>query len=330
MEKCILSNAERYKECKTMNIPIFSIIIPIYKVENYLDKCVQSIINQTYKNIEIILVDDGSPDNCPAMCDEYAKKDTRIKVIHKENGGLSDARNAGIAAATGKYIIFVDSDDYIEIDTCERLLPFAKDYDIIAGCGITEGAPKKLTQKPDLEVCYTGKSYLKTALERSSMPMAAWLYIYRRDFLEENKLDFKYGTTHEDEQFTPRAFLLAKKVINSGVNFYHYIIRENSITTNKNLSKNILDLYETCLELENIYSGIDDERLKKLLKNSLVTKYLSLFQDGRGYQYGKEYIKKQFVRRNSYIRKTKFKAFLFNLSPRTYWHINNIEKHLHK
>ena len=92
---------------------LISVIVPVYKVEKYLDKCVQSIVDQTYRNLEIILVDDGSPDNCPAMCDAWAEKDDRIRVIHKENGGLSDARNAGMAIATGEYIGFVDSDDWI-------------------------------------------------------------------------------------------------------------------------------------------------------------------------------------------------------------------------
>ena len=99
-----------------------SIIVPVYKVEKYLDKCVNSIVGQTYKNLEIILVDDGSPDNCPAMCDEWAQKDSRIKVIHKKNGGLSSARNAGLDACTGDYIGFVDSDDWIEPDMYEYLL----------------------------------------------------------------------------------------------------------------------------------------------------------------------------------------------------------------
>ena len=100
---------------------LISVIVPVYKVEKYLNKCVQSIIQQTYTNLEIILVDDGSPDNCPQMCDEWAKKDSRIVVIHKKNGGLSDARNAGIAVAKGKYIGFVDSDDYIESTMYEDL-----------------------------------------------------------------------------------------------------------------------------------------------------------------------------------------------------------------
>ena len=99
-----------------MNEPLVSVIVPVYKVEKYLDKCIESIVGQTYENLEIILVDDGSPDNCPTMCDEWAQKDSRIKVIHKENGGLSSARNAGLDACTGDYIGFVDSDDWIEPD----------------------------------------------------------------------------------------------------------------------------------------------------------------------------------------------------------------------
>ena len=99
-----------------------SVIVPVYKVEPYLRECVDSIINQTYQNLEIILVDDGSPDNCGAICDEYAAKDSRVRVIHKENGGVSSARNAGIEAATGSYIGFVDSDDWIEPDMYENLL----------------------------------------------------------------------------------------------------------------------------------------------------------------------------------------------------------------
>lgn len=94
---------------------LISVIVPIYKVEKYLSKCIDTIRRQTYDNLEIILVDDGSPDSCGEICEEYAKKDERIRVIHKENGGLSDARNAGMEAARGNYIMFIDSDDYIHI-----------------------------------------------------------------------------------------------------------------------------------------------------------------------------------------------------------------------
>lgn len=112
---------------------LISIIVPIYKVENYLIRCIESIVCQTYENIEIILVDDGSPDKCPMICDEWAKKDERIKVIHKKNGGLSDARNAGITIAQGEFLLFVDSDDCIEKDLCESCMNVMDaDVDIVA------------------------------------------------------------------------------------------------------------------------------------------------------------------------------------------------------
>ena len=108
--------------------PLISVIVPVYKVENYLDKCVESILVQTYKNLEILLVDDGSPDRCGEMCDEYAKADSRIKVVHKKNGGLSDARNVALDAMTGEYVAFVDSDDTIAKDYIEVL------YGLIEKC----------------------------------------------------------------------------------------------------------------------------------------------------------------------------------------------------
>ena len=118
---------------------LISIVVPIYKVEKYINKCIESILNQTYKNLEIILVDDGSPDNCGKIADEYAKKDNRIKVIHKKNGGLSDARNAGIDIVKGKYIAFVDSDDYIEKEYIEIMYNAIRTNKVkIVQCGINK------------------------------------------------------------------------------------------------------------------------------------------------------------------------------------------------
>lgn len=304
-----------------MQTPIFSIIVPVYKVENYLDACIQSLIKQTYPNIEIILVDDGSPDKCPAMCDEYAMADTRVRVIHQANSGLSAARNAGLSLAEGSYVLFVDSDDLIDIDTCRLLLPFTKGTDIIVGDGISIGLSKRLSHG-NCSVTVRGCDYLKFALRSGSMPMASVLYIYRREFLLENGLAFKPGIFHEDEQFTPRAFLAAKRVIESGVCFYRYIIRDGSITTQKDLRKNASDLYNTCLELASVYEELSDTELKKLLLDSLAAKYLSLFQAGKLYIYGKTYIHKQFVLRYARRQRTFCKALLFALSPSLYWHVN--------
>ena len=133
---------------------LISIIVPVYRVEPYLDRCVQSIVDQTYQNLEIILVDDGSPDNCPAMCDAWAAKDSRVKVIHKENGGLSDARNAGLAAAAGEYIGFVDSDDWISPDMYRLLYEnMAEHGSDVSACGVEmvwedRTPPRLLTKRP--------------------------------------------------------------------------------------------------------------------------------------------------------------------------------------
>ena len=115
----------------TATQPLISVIVPIYNVEKYLRKCIESIINQTYTNLEIILVDDGSPDNCGLICDEYAKKDNRIKVIHKKNGGAASARNVGLQVATGKWISFIDSDDWIDFNLYSSLLKHSNDEDLI-------------------------------------------------------------------------------------------------------------------------------------------------------------------------------------------------------
>ena len=303
---------------------LFSIIVPVYRVEDCLDRCVRSLTGQTYREIEIILVDDGSPDRCPALCDEYAKQDVRIRVIHKENGGLSDARNTGLKEARGEYVLFVDADDYIDPDACHRLHPYTKfGCDIIVGDGAAEGGVKRLTHGnvPSGQLI-SGKDYLKIACRRGAMPMAAWLYGYRRTFLEENGLYFKKSILHEDEQFTPRAFLAACRVVESGVSFYHYVIRAGSITTGRDLRRNAVDLYAICLELREIYRTLEDKELKELLTDSLAVKYLSLFQQGKLYQYGKDYLHKDFVWGSARRFKTRCKALLYCVSPRLYWSVN--------
>lgn len=306
---------------------LFSIIVPIYNVEKFLPRCVRSLTNQTYKDIQIILVDDGGNDRCPELCDEYARNDSRIQVVHKKNGGLSDARNAGLIIAKGDYIIFVDSDDYIEIDTCERIAKRIDQShpDIIIGGAIVEGGGSSL-HHPIFKGTMSGKEYLLEAYRMSQAPMAAWLNIYRRSFLSQNDLHFKYGILHEDEQFTPRAFLLAQNVICLDYCFYHYIIRGNSITTKKDRRKNANDLYTTCCELEKIYRQITNQELRDYLLDSLCEKYLYMYQIGALWRYGTEYYHKHFIYKNAKTKKSKLKASLYCLSPKLYYFINNMSK----
>lgn len=320
--------------------PLFTIIVPVYKVELYLDRCVSVLLNQTFENIEIILVDDGSPDNCPSLCDAYANADSRVRVVHKKNGGLSDARNVGIIEATGKYIIFIDSDDYIDIDACERLIPYTVNgFDIIQidafieyenlenRRGTINPTSYGILKWANSDKIYLGQEFLKSGLEKRCMPMNSWLYVFRRFFLIEFGLKFKFGILHEDEQFTPRALLKAKTVINPGIQMYHYIIREGSITQSKDLRKNCADLYDTCWELAHSFNDIE-QNLRDRFYDVLVTKYLSIFYVGKIYRYGKEYIHKDFVKLYAKSRRNKLKARVFCFSPRIYCYTNLILKSL--
>ncbi|YCA42426.1 glycosyltransferase [Bacillus sp. JZ8] len=312
---------------KDINYKI-SIVVPIYNVEQYLHKCVSSLINQTYKNIEIILVDDGSPDQCPSICDTYAEQDDRITVIHKENGGLSDARNAGIEKAKGEYILFVDSDDYIELDTCEKLYEIITSYevDIVVGNArrIENGvsSPMKHTYIPEREIV-SGHDYLKLELKRGTMHMAAWLNLYKKSFLIDNQLNFEVGLLHEDEEFTPRAFLNASSVLGTNSIFYNYLIREGSITTSKKKLKNAEHIIKTCRKLEKIYERIEDKELKALLNDNLVDKFLNTFQTARLYsREHRKLVNKKFLENKAYTKRNRYRVMLFSLNRVIYYYVN--------
>lgn len=213
-----------------------SIIVPIYKVEAYLDKCVESIVNQTYSNLEIILVDDGSPDNCPKICDEWAKKDERIRVIHKPNGGLSDARNAGMAVATGEYISFVDSDDWIECNMIETLYNeiIFSDSDI-AACGIRmvwdDGRSDKiLTKMCGKKVFYSTEETMLNLMQEMCILQTVWNKLYKRKNIEN--IAFPVGKINEDEFWTWKAIANSNKVVFIDIPLYNYLQRSGSIMRN--------------------------------------------------------------------------------------------------
>lgn len=312
--------------------PKISIIVPVYKVENELKRCMDSLLNQTLKDIEIILVDDGSPDKCPQLCDNYALEDNRIKVIHKENGGLSDARNVGLIHANGDYILFVDSDDYISSNACEVLYFHAikDDLDIVVGdAKRIEKHEERLMSHANISLnkIMKGTDFLKEQLKYHGMHMAAWLNLYKKDFLIENELFFKKGILHEDEQWTPRVFLKANNVKYIRFAFYYYIIRENSITRNKDRTKNGIDLINTCYELEKIYEKVEDKELKELLNDYLVMLFLHAINYGDLYEkkYNELY-SKDFLMGKSISIKNKMKVRLFMFNKRIYKWMNKITK----
>ncbi len=250
---------------------LITVIVPVYKVEEYLDRCINSIVEQTYDNLEIILVDDGSPDHCPELCDEWARKDKRIKVIHRPNGGLSAARNDGIRASNGEYLLFVDSDDYLENNACERFIGYADDVDIVIGEAtiVENGKPIPRVHTNLIEnYVYTGPEYSQTAIKKGQWFAAACYNFYRVNFLKENNLYFMDGVLHEDIDYTPRLFLAAKKVKYLHFQFYNYIIRNDSITGHieRRHFEDLLKIYSKWCKLNNT---IQDEATRKVYSGAL-------------------------------------------------------------
>lgn len=210
--------------------PIISVIIPIYKVEKYLVRCVESILNQTYKNLEIILVDDGSPDNCGEMCDNLALQDNRIKVIHKQNGGLSDARNAGIAASSGELLTFIDSDDYIAPDMIKHLFYLMQKHSAdISCCAAVLVGDRDTPQYLDAscEQSSNSESALAQLIYRRNILVNAWGKLYKRELFEN--ILYPVGLLYEDLATTYKLFAAAEKVAWSNAKKYAYVQRDGSI-----------------------------------------------------------------------------------------------------
>lgn len=227
-----------------MNVKV-SIIVPIYNTEKYIDRAMNSILNQTLKEIEIVLVDDESPDKCPQICDEYAKKDSRIKVIHKKNEGLGYARNSGLNLATGEYVMFLDSDDHIKLDACEKLYNIACEHnaDVVAGGFITEVKKgtwveyrkKEIEKYKDKEI----KEYIldmiasapKIKAERLH-PVSVCLLCIKKKIIDDNNLKFKSEreVASEDTLFKINLLNCIKVLVETPYNFYYYHLNGNSLT----------------------------------------------------------------------------------------------------
>ena len=250
---------------------LISVIIPVYKVEKYLDKCIQSVINQTYSNLEIILVDDGSPDNCPQLCDDWANKDERIKVIHKKNGGLSDARNAGLDIATGEYIAFVDSDDYIESDMYECLLDkIIKTQSQMAICNFeyvdTDGNITTLNTMGQ-DCCFSSRQILADWCGNDLVYyVVVWNKLYSRKCWEN--IRFPVGKIHEDNFVMYKLFFTCNRIVCSKTKKYNYVQRNNSIMSAKISPKRFNSVEAFCETFrfyqENGLSDINCDVVKRL------------------------------------------------------------------
>lgn len=261
------------------NLPLISMVVPIYKVPEYIHKCLDSVISQSYHNLEIILVDDGSPDECGKICDEYASKDSRITVIHKENGGLSDARNAALDICKGEYVTFIDSDDYISSDYVEYLYDLLKntdaelsicDFEYVSKTGKQfrncnfDGIIKKMTQKEALaELC---KGFLFTN--------SAWGKLY----LTEHFKDIRYpkGYLFEDIPTTYKLFLKCNRIVFGRQAKYYYVYRSTAISRSQFSEKRLHAITfseQMCADILKLYPDLDS-----LCANKLFNEYIYAFK----------------------------------------------------
>ena len=323
-----------------MNI-IISVIVPIYNVEKYLKRCIDSIITQTYKNLEIILVDDGSQDNCGNICDSYSAKDTRIKVIHKVNGGLSDARNAGIDVATGQYIAFVDSDDYVASNMYEILLDTIiknnADLSICDFCSVSESGDITLKEPSVIEDgTYSGEKLLENKLltENYWHWVVAWNKLYKKSIFDN--IRFPVGKLHEDE-FLIHKILMRCKIVACVSNKLVYYVQRDSSITGEGISIKTLDKAEALLQrtvffVENGFSNkliyntlqkaffiignvyvIFDSKNDRLIIANMTSKY--------------KFVAKKVIKLKG-IGLKRFKLFLCIINPRFVWKLQYIKKKL--
>lgn len=233
-----------------------SVIIPIYKTEEFLTECVDSILDKADEDVEVVLVDDGSPDGCPGICDRYAEKDTRVRVVHKENGGLSSARNAGLAVAKGRYVTFVDSDDQIFPDSLPEILTWIR----TAGADMcflrafklfADGTMRDLGENIDGSQlrAKSREEAIRHLASRSKYPGSAWAKVFRRDFLIENDLHFPYDRRYsEDLGFIRDCVLRAESFDALDVPYYQYRQGRTGSITQQIKAKNFNDLLQFITE----------------------------------------------------------------------------------
>ena len=233
--------------------PLISIIVPVYNVETYLAKCVDSILAQTYTNLEIFLVNDGSSDCCGKLCDEYAKEDKRIKVIHKKNGGLSDARNVAIDVTTGEFITFIDSDDYVTDDYIMTLYSLIEKYECKVSIALyntfVEGSKPKVVNRVYREDCQTNIKAIEEMFYQEKYDTASWAKLYHSSLFATG-IRYPKGIVYEDLATTYLLIFQSDKVAFCNRRIYNYVLRRDSIEGSSFSSKKMDSALKVCELME--------------------------------------------------------------------------------
>lgn len=265
-----------------MGNPLISVIVPVYRAEKYLPRCINSILNQTYKNFELILVDDGSPDNSGKICDDYALKDNRIKVIHKENGGVSSARNAGIDVANGEYINFIDSDDWVPLDSLEILLNAIVENNADLSVGGYESRELKIVNNSlPYKTILLDENFLVDASELKILDSghfhSSCCKLFKKQIIKSANINFNLSIKQGEDCLFVREYLLnSKKIITLNQNVYYYnLINDFSATKKVFLDMGLwsFDLINSFINLLNKFSVENENR--RLLISELVFKRLN-------------------------------------------------------
>ena len=261
-----------------------SVIVPVYNVEKWLNMCIDSILAQSYKNLEIILVNDGSTDKSKDICDSYSKKDNRVRVLNIKNSGQSVARNIGLKEAKGDYILFIDSDDYISdkaiIEKFINILD-SNNYDFIytSYCRFEDGNEEKITEILPINLTNNeiknkeGKDILVDLLNKNSFHHAPYLKVCRKEFILNNKLFFREGYYHEDAEWTFKVFYYAKKIFIYDKPWYMRRMRENSTITSRNESAICKKLCDRLIIADDLIKFFEKENASKVIIDDLVRMY---------------------------------------------------------
>lgn len=293
-------------------MPLISIIIPVYNVQKYLKRCFDSVVNQTFKNFEVIVVDDGSTDSSLEICNKYAKSDSRFKIFHKSNGGLSDARNYGLRYAKGKFISFVDSDDWLQNDALEYLYELLVKTNADFSMAENRRCKRKSIYTNQINISeeiWDKSIFLKNLFKISTQinVQYAWAKLFKRELFEN--IRFPVGLTNEDVPTIFEIALSSDKIAYSNKIVYNYFFNENSITTQKFSEKrlDLLKIWDTIIEISQDkkcsswvkkYALLNRYRANFGILTNLATSHLSLSE------------KKIFIERHDYILKDLRKEYI--------------------